>query len=232
MIRGKTITLVIPAHNEEIGLPHVLGQVPEEVDRVIVVDNCSTDATSIVAAEFGCMVVNQPLKGYGHAYQAGFGAVESDLIVTADADGTYPVARITSLVEILLDEQLDFISCSRKPDDHAGNLNNIMRFTGNFVLSAFTMLLYLHYIRDSQSGMWVFHREVLDRVRLTSGGMAFSEELKIEVWSLRDIKRREVDIPFSYSERMGKAKLNLWRDGFRNLIFLFAKRFGIPMTRA
>ena len=232
MIRGKSITLVIPAHNEETGLPHVLRQVPVEVDQVIVVDNCSTDGTSRVAADFGCRVVKQPLKGYGHAYQAGFGAVESDLIVTADADGTYPVDRISSLVEILLKEQLDFISCSRKPDDHARNLNNIMRFTGNFVLSAFTMLIYWHYIRDSQSGMWVFRREVLDRIRLTSGGMAFSEELKIEVWSLGDMKCREVDIPFSYSERMGKAKINLWRDGFRNLVFLFAKRFGIPMTRA
>jgi len=232
MIHGKTITLVIPAHNEEIGLPHVLGHVPDEVDQIIVVDNCSTDGTSRVAADFGCVVVNQPLKGYGHAYQAGLQAVESDIIVTADADGTYPVDRISSLVEILLEDQLDFISCSRKPDDHAGNLNNIMRFTGNFILSAFTMLLYWHFIRDSQSGMWVFHREVLDRIRLTSGGMAFSEEMKIEVWSLKDIKCREVDIPFSYSERMGKAKLNLWRDGFRNLIFLFAKRLGIPMTRA
>ena len=232
MIRGKTITLVIPAHNEEVGLPHVLGQVPAAVDQIIVVDNCSTDGTSRVAADFGCRVVKQPLKGYGHAYQAGLQAVESDLIVTADADGTYPVDRISSLVEILLEDQLDFISCRRKPDDHARNLNNVMRFSGNFVLSAVTMLLYMHFIKDSQSGMWVFRREILDRIKLTSGGMAFSEELKIEVWSQKDIKCREVDVPFSYSERMGKAKLNLWRDGFRNLVFLFAKRFRIPMTKA
>lgn len=232
MIRGKTITLVIPAHNEEIGLPHVLKQVPVELDQVIVVDNCSTDGTSRVAADFGCRVVKQPMKGYGHAYQAGLAAVETDLIATADADGTYPVDRISSIAETLLEEKLDFISCRRKPDDHARNLNNVMRFTGNFVLSAVTMLLYMHLIKDSQSGMWVFRREVLDRINLTSGGMAFSEELKIEVWSSKDIKCREVDVPFSYSERMGKAKLNLWRDGFRNLIFLFAKRFGVPMTRA
>lgn len=232
MICGKSITLVIPAHNEETGLPHVLKQVPDEVDQIIVVDNCSTDRTSQVAENFGCRVIKQPLKGYGHAYQAGFGAVESDLIATADADGTYPVDRIPSLVTILLEEKLDFISCRRKPDDHARNLNNIMRFSGNFVLSAVTMLLYMHFIKDSQSGMWIFRREVLDRIKLTSGGMALSEELKIEVWSKKDVACREVDIPFSYSERMGKAKLNLWRDGFRNLVFLFAKRFGIPMTKA
>ncbi|MCD4775750.1 MAG: glycosyltransferase family 2 protein [Candidatus Aegiribacteria sp.] len=232
MISGKSITLVIPAHNEEIGLLHVLEQVPGEVDRIIVVDNCSTDGTAGIAASFGCRVVKQPLKGYGHAYQAGFKAVETDLIATTDADGTYPVDRIPSMVKILLEEQLDFISGRRKPDDHARNLNNVMRFTGNFVLSAATMLLYMHFIKDSQSGMWVFHREILDRIKLTSGGMPFSEELKIEVWSEKDIRCREVDIPFSYSERMGDAKLRLWRDGFRNLLFLFAKRIGIPMTKA
>jgi len=232
MISGKTITLVIPAHNEEIGLLHVLEQVPGKVDRIIVVDNCSTDSTARIAADFGCRVVKQPLKGYGHAYQAGFKAVETDLIATTDADGTYPVDRIPSMVKILLEEQLGFISGRRKPDDHARNLNNIMRFTGNFVLSAATMLLYMHFIKDSQSGMWVFRREVLDRIKLTSGGMPFSEELKIEVWSRKDIRCQEVDIPFSYSERMGDAKLRLWRDGFRNLLFLFAKRIGIPMTKA
>lgn len=232
MISGKSITLVIPAHNEEIGLPHVLRQVPENVDQVIVVDNCSTDGTSRIAADFGCRVVKQPLKGYGHAYQAGFREVKTELIATIDADGTYPVDRIPSMVETLLKEELDFVSGCRKPDDHARNLNNVMRFTGNFVLSAATMLLYLRFIKDSQSGMWVFRREVLDRIKLTSGGMPLSEELKIEVWTNKDIRCKEVEIPFSYSERMGDAKLRLWRDGFRNLLFLFAKRVGIPMTKA
>jgi len=232
MISGRSITLVIPAHNEEIGLPHVLNQVPDAIDQIIVVDNCSTDGTSRVAADFGCRVIKQPLKGYGHAYQAGFAAVETDLIATTDADGTYPVDRIPAITEILLNDQLDFISCRRKPDDQARNLNNVMRFSGNFILSAMTILLYMRFIKDSQSGMWVFHREVLDSIHLTSGGMPFSEELKIEVWSNRDIRCREVNIPFSYSERLGDAKLRMWRDGFRNLIFLFAKRVGIPMTRA
>ena len=95
-----------------------------------------------------------------------------------------------------------------------------------------TMLLFWRKILDSQSGMWVFKRPVLEKITLTSDGMPLSEELKIEVWSNRSIRAKEIGVPFSYSDRMGKAKLNLWRDGFRNLIFLFAKRLGIPMTRA
>ncbi len=232
MYREMTVGLVIPAHNEEEGLPSVLRSVPEMVDRVFVVDNCSTDNTSRVAAEYGAVVIDQPLKGYGSAYKAGFAAVDTDLVCTADADGTYPVERIPGLIDELLDNELDFISARRIPDDHSRTLNNVMRFTGNWILTAVTMLLFWRRILDSQSGMWVFKRSVLDRISLTSNGMPLSEELKIEVWRNPGLRAREVGVPFSYSDRMGKAKLNLWRDGFRNLVFLFAKRLKIPMTGA
>ena len=232
MYKGKTVGLVIPAHNEQEGLPAVLGAVPGMIDRVFVVDNCSTDRTAEVARGFGAIVIEQPLKGYGSAYKAGFEAVDTDIVCTADADGTYPVSMIPRLVESLFTENIDFISARRIPDDHSHTLNNVMRFSGNWILTAVTMLLFWKRILDSQSGMWVFHRRVLDDIVLTSNGMPLSEELKIEVWRNRGITAREIGVPFSYSSRMGKAKLNLWRDGFRNLLFLFAKRLGIPMTRA
>jgi glycosyltransferase involved in cell wall biosynthesis len=232
MIGKFSVGLVIPAHNEEEGLPSVLRIVPEQVDRIFVVDNCSTDATSSVAEKYGAIVISQPIKGYGSAYKAGFAAVDTDIVCTADADGTYPVNRIPQLIEDLLKNNLDFISARRIPDDHSGTLNNIMRFSGNLVLTAFTMMLFWKKIMDSQSGMWVFHREILNKVKLTSDGMPLSEELKIEAWCNKDIRCAERDIPFSYSSRVGKAKLNLWRDGFRNLVFLFAKRLGISMTKA
>jgi glycosyltransferase involved in cell wall biosynthesis len=232
MIGKYSVGLVIPAHNEEEGLPSVLSIVPQQIDRVFVVDNCSTDATSSVAKKFGAIVIEQPVKGYGSAYKAGFAAVDTDIVCTADADGTYPVQLLPGLVTDLLENGLDFISARRIPDDHSGTVNNVMRFAGNWILTAFTMLLFWRKILDSQSGMWVFRREVLKKIRLTSDGMPLSEELKIEVWSRGDIKCAERGIPFSYSDRLGKAKLNLWRDGFRNLVFLFAKRLKIPMTGA
>ncbi len=232
MYREFTVGLVIPAHNEEEGLPTVLKAVPGIVDRVFVVNNCSNDNTASVAADLGAIVIDQPIKGYGSAYKAGFKAVDTDIVCTADADGTYPVGLIPQLIDALFDEDIDFISARRIPDDHSHTLNNVMRFSGNWILTAVTMLLFWRKILDSQSGMWVFKRPVLEKITLTSDGMPLSEELKIEVWSNRSIRAKEIGVPFSYSDRMGKAKLNLWRDGFRNLIFLFAKRLGIPMTRA
>jgi len=234
MIAGKTVSLVIPAHNEEKGLLRVLAAVPEGIDEIIVVDNASTDSTAAVAASFGprVRVVPQPEKGYGSAYMAGLPASTSEILTTADADGTYPVELIPFLVEKLEGGGWDFISARRVADDRAGNFNNILRFSGNAILTAWTVILFWKFIRDSQSGMWVFRKSVLDRLKLTSRGMPFSEEIKIEAWRARGVRCCEVPVHFSYSTRLGEAKLRLWRDGARNLAFLFAKRFGIPMTGA
>ena len=62
-------------------------------------------------------------------------------------------------------------------------------------------------------------------MNLTSNGMALSEEVKIEAFSNRNILALE--IPIYYGERIGKSKLNLWRDGFSNLFFLLKKRIGL-----
>jgi hypothetical protein len=84
-------------------------------------------------------------------------------------------------------------------------------------------ILYLRWVRDSQSGMWVFRRSILDAMDLTSDGMAFSEEIKIEALKNSRVRFREISI--QYSSRLGEIKLNPWRDGFHNLFFLAKKRF-------
>jgi hypothetical protein len=77
--------------------------------------------------------------------------------------------------------------------------------------------------------MWVFRRDVLSKMNLTSDGLAFSEEIKIEAIRNREIGFREMSI--NYSQRLGEKKLEPWKDGFRNITFLFKKRFGITSGR-
>ena len=78
-------------------------------------------------------------------------------------------------------------------------------------------------IRDSQSGMWVYRSSVYQKMRLTSDGMPFSEEIKIEAIRAKDIRFGEY--PVNYHPRVGEVKLDKWRDGLRNLSFLVQKRF-------
>jgi hypothetical protein len=94
---------------------------------------------------------------------------------------------------------------------------------GNLVLSMAMSILYFRWVRDSQSGMWVLRRSILKAFRLSSDGMAFSEEIKIE--ALKSNRVRFAEISIQYSSRLGEIKLNPWRDGFYNLWFLIKKRF-------
>jgi glycosyltransferase involved in cell wall biosynthesis len=224
MHRGLSISVVIPCYNEEEGIQQVIRAMPGYVDEIVVVDNNSTDRTSEVARGLGARVVFQPKKGYGAAYQAGLPAATGDVIATLDGDGTYPADEIALLVDALEDQKLDFISGSRFPlrNREAMNFTNQV---GNLVLTVATALLWFRPLRDSQSGMWVFRRSVLDRLRLTSDGMPLSEEIKIE--AIEKLGPRFAEVGIDYRPRIGEVKLQKWRDGWRNLSFLFAKRFGL-----
>src|SRR6185436_18140344 len=111
------------------------------------------------------------------SYKKGFAHATGDLIVTLDGDHSYPVDAISYLLEAFLHLQVDFLSASRFPvrDRRAMSFKHKI---GNLILSVATSVLYFRWVRDSQSGMWVFRRSVLPLMRLESDGMAFSEEIK------------------------------------------------------
>ncbi|MEM2870389.1 MAG: glycosyltransferase family 2 protein [Thermoplasmata archaeon] len=222
--RAPEVTVIIPTINEEEGIARVLDSIPgfpgPDIE-VLVVDTNSTDRTREIAMEKGARVIQEPRRGYGRAYKTGFEHAQGDVIVTLDADGTYPAEEIPRLVGTLRRENLDFITCDRLSRLEKGAMSAKHRL-GNWILTTFMNLLFRTGLRDSQSGMWVFRRSVLEKLELTSDGMAFSEEIKIEAVK-KGLRVREV--PIAYRPRLGEVKLRSWADGRRNLAFLFSKRF-------
>ena len=225
MYKDLSITVVIPCLNEEQGIELVLSRMPPFVDEVIVVDNASTDRTAEVAAGYGAIVIREGVRGYGRSYKKGFSIATSDVIITLDGDHSYPPDAISYLLEAFLHLEADFLNASRFPvrDSHAMSFKH--KF-GNFVLSLAMSLLFFRWVRDSQSGMWVFRRSILANMILESDSMAFSEEIKIE--ALLHPTARFEEISIMYSSRLGEIKLNPWRDGMQNLVFLLKKRFARP----
>lgn len=222
MYKDKKITVVIPCLNEEEGIQKVLAKIPAFVDETIVVDNNSTDNTGAIAARMGAKVIPEQVLGYGRAYKTGLLHAQGDIIVTLDGDHSYPVDSISYLVENLLRSRARFLSASRFPIRYRGAMSLKHRF-GNCVLSTVMSVLFLRRVRDSQSGMWIFYKDVLEHMKLDSNAMAFSEEIKIEAIVNKAVGFAE--IPIAYSNRAGEIKLQPWRDGFRNLAYLFKKRF-------
>lgn len=222
MYKEQRITVVIPCLNEEQGIEKVLSRMPGFVDQVIVVDNGSTDQTSLVARRFGANVIREEVRGYGRSYKRGFKEATGDIIVTLDGDHSYPVDALSYLLEAFLHLDVDFLTASRFPVRDRQAMSFKHKF-GNLILSLAMTVLYLRWVRDSQSGMWVFRRKILDEMALESEGMAFSEEIKIE--ALKNPRIRFGEIAIQYSSRLGEIKLNPWKDGFYNLYFLVKKRF-------
>jgi glycosyltransferase involved in cell wall biosynthesis len=222
MYKGQRITVIIPCLNEEQGIAEILKSMPDFVDEVIVVDNNSTDRTSDVARSLGAMVIREEVRGYGRSYKRGFRDATGDIIITLDGDHSYPVDAISYLLEAFLHLDVDFLNASRFPvrDRRAMSLKH--KF-GNLVLSVAMSVLYFRWVRDSQSGMWVFRRSILANMNLVADGMAFSEEIKIE--ALKNSRVRFGEISIQYSSRLGEVKLNPWKDGIYNLYFLLKKRF-------
>ncbi len=221
MYQNQKITVVIPCLNEEEGIQRVLSRIPQFVDEVIVVDNDSTDGTAHIAGEMGATVIQERVRGYGRAYKTGLLHARGDVIVTLDGDHSYPVDSLSYLIESLLRSNVRFVSASRFPIQNSDSMS-MTSLVGNIALSLMMSILFLRWVRDSQSGMWIFFKDSLEKMELHSDGMAFSEEIKIEALRNREIGFKE--IPINFSNRRGEKKLQPWRDGWQNLLYLFRKR--------
>ena len=226
----KKVSIVIPTLNEEDGIVNTILSIPKvklleqgyEV-QVIVIDGNSTDKTVELAREVGAEIIYK-LGGVGIATKAGFEVSTGDIIVIADGDGTYPLCDLPDLlrkfdfynIQFLMTDRM-FLSCNG-----AMPLKNKI---GNKVLSQMMRLLFGIPVYDSQSGMMIFKREILEKLQLKAN-ISLSQEMKIEACYYE--KLRWMEVPIVYRKRIGETKLtgglDGWKAGFGNLVHLFKKR--------
>ena len=213
----SSVSVVIPALDEEENIAATLAAIPVQrlnqlgyQVEMLVVDNDSTDRTSEIARAHGARVVVQPVRGYGNAYKAGFANSTGDIIATGDADLTYPFEILPEALALMASEGIDFLSTNRlvNVDPEAMSSSHIW---ANRMLTGISRFIYDKLpFRDSQSGMWIFRRDVWNRSRVTSGGMPFSQEIKFAAFH-NGFKCGE--IPIRYRPRGGQKKLRSLRDG-------------------
>ena len=222
LLERPLISVVIPTLNEEDGIVCALSELSLSGlkengfgTEIIVVDGNSNDDTVERAEKFGARVVVENRLGYGLAYKTGFTVSRGEFLVALDGDHSYPASIVPKLVEIMVKENMDFITTNRLAGLEPDAMHPIHR-VGNWILSTAVRLLFSVRIVDSQSGVWAIRKKALQKILPKSDGMAFSQEIKIRAFK----SCKCLEIPIQYRKRIGNPKIRTMLDGFKNLIHL------------
>ena len=216
------LSVVIPALNEEDGIESIMTRVLSirsnlnavgiQDLELIVVDDGSTDRTpEIVKATQGTRLIRHATNGgYGAALKTGFAAAEGQWVGFLDADGTYPPEYFPALCEVALAQDADIVIGSRMAG--ADSEMPLVRRVGNVIFANLVSLVSATRITDSASGMRVFKKSILERIYPLPDGLNLTP-----VMSTRALHEqlKMVEVPIPYSERQGRSKLNVMRDGMR-----------------
>lgn len=215
-----TLSVVIPAYNEEDGIEEIAQRVLSVREALVkvgvnrlellVVNDGSRDRTAEIANNIpGVTLVNHPTnKGYGAALKTGFGKAQGELIAFLDADGTYPPEYFPQLCQEVLKNGAQLVVGSRRSG--AESHMPPMRRLGNFIWSNLITMLGGQRVIDPASGMRVFRREILEQIYPLPDGLNLTP-----VMSTRAVHEgvRMKELPIPYSERLGRSKLSVVRDG-------------------
>ena len=231
-----SVSVVIPALNEERNIPHVFEQIPKDIHQVVLVDGRSVDETIKVARKLrpDVCVVSQTRKGKGNALACGFEAATGDVIAMVDADGSADPREIPSYVAALV-EGADFAKGTRfLPGGGSSDITRL-RAHGNYLLTSFFNLAYHRKYSDLCYGYNVFWRRHLPVLGLDAtsepkddGTPFWGDGFEIETLIHVRVARaglRVAEVPsFEYKRIHGVSNLNATRDGLRVIRTIFAER--------
>lgn len=210
------ICFVLPAHNEASVIGDVVKDLRQALKatkydyQVVVIDDGSRDGTAAVAQTAGAHVIRHIMNtgtggatatGLSYAQQNGF-----DLAVTMDADGQHDAADAVKGVELMVGSNIDLMIGSRLIDSKGMSRVKIL---GNRGLTFITYLVFGIRVTDSQSGMRVFSKKALDRLKWRTAGYEFCSEM---LWRAKQqkLKIKEYPIRAIYTEYSIAKGQNNW----------------------
>jgi glycosyltransferase involved in cell wall biosynthesis len=192
------IAVILPAYNEEVAIGSMLLRTKQFADRVILVDDGSTDHTSDVARLAGFEVIRHSTNmGKGAALRTGFEAAKgADVIVTMDADGQHDPGDIPKLAGVILSGEADVVNGSRYMNGN-GKSTPAYRRLGQAVLDKATNFNSGLKITDTQSGFRAFAGDVIPSFRFSQKGFGIESEMLADVANA-GLKVKEVEVGVRY----------------------------------
>lgn len=217
------MSIIVPALNEEEGIEEVIGRclaVCSKVDEVIVVDDGSTDRTSLVAKKMNVRVLRHKVnRGKAFALRTGFDSAKNDILVTIDADCTYPPEAIPEMIKAL--KSADLVVGSRFKKGIPRGLP-IYRAIANIVGAMVTSIILGRRLTDVTTGLRVFRKEVIENCPIKAKGLDFEAE-----FTARAITKgyRYAEVPIVAEERMGQSSLRFFRHMYLFFVAVIRGRF-------
>lgn len=211
-------TVVIPAYNEEDSISETVQACKRELPKtgqpyeILVVDDGSSDKTAEIAVEAGARVIRHLNNlGYGRSLKDGIRAATYDTIVITDADGTYPIDQIPSLVQIYR-EGFNMVVGARGGKNYS---ESIKKGALRFILKHLVQFTAGRNIPDINSGLRIFsRREAVPYFSYLGDAFSFTTSITL-AYMMNGMFMKY--IPIKYERRTGKTKVHLLRDSLRTL---------------
>ena len=218
-LEKKTVSIIIPAFNEEKTIGTVLHQIEKLQQEmpsieVVVVDDGSQDKTAdeIARFSFAKCVKHRENRGKGSALFTGFSVANGDIFIIQDADMEYSPLDIPRLLKPILHNEADVVYGSRMIGSHRGM--SLSHYIGNRILSLTSRLLIHAPVTDIMTGHKCMTREVVDTLTLKEDGFGIEIEITAQIfqngWRFKEV-------PIAYKKRrFGTSKIG-YMDGFRSM---------------
>ena len=205
MRHGHTIVVVIPTLNEEQAIAHVIGDIPDWVDEIIVADNASDDKTRSVARSLGAHVVVEPDRGYGAACQRGIAAMgDCDIVVFLDGDYSDYPQDMARLVDPIVQGGVDLVVGSRVRGNKSARALTLQQRFGNWL--ACTLIRHLFGVAYTDLGPFrAIRSRALNNLGMCDRAYGWTVEMQIRA-AKKGLTVRE--LPVRYRPRIGVSKIS------------------------
>lgn len=215
--KENRVTVVIPAYNEQKHIACVIKDIPHFVDLIIVVNDASQDATSKCIEEIGeprVVLVESPvnqgvggstIKGYQMALTMG-----SDVIAKVDGDGQMPLARLSNLLDAIIDEGYHYSKGNRFLESTTLRQMPKIRLIGNSLLTFLTKLASGYWnVFDPQNGFTAISAPCLEKINLDRihRRFFFENDMLVQL-SIHNYRVKDVPIPTIYGDEESGIRIS------------------------
>lgn len=203
------IKVIIPAYNEADSIAHVIKDIPDIVNEIIVVSNNSTDDTEKNAGIAGATVLTESNKGYGYACLKGMNYISTqtkkpDIIVFLDGDYSDYPEELTKIVSPIMNDNVDFVVGARIKELRENGSMTLPQIFGNWLATSLMSLFFRAKFTDLGPFRAIKYDKLLN-LNMEDKTYGWTVEMQLKVLKQ---KLSYIEVPVNYRNRIGVSKVS------------------------